>query len=551
MDYIEAFKNLRTNNKYSRKSPHKAILLLTIIEMYETNALSENIIKYDDVLKRTFLEVWNRVLIDESLFHPEVYLPFWYMQTEGFWHVVPKRGQEDILNIMRDSHVKPSESLILECVNYAELDEDLFFLISLYSGRSSLKRVLLEEYTSLSEEQIDHLSQSSNNIVDYSVIALSEYENILSQKNENAVTKSTRESSDLERQFHELSDDVQLTLNIEYFTFLKSHRMERDLFREVCPSVYDLFDRIVSHPVSREELSPSFAVVYENFLSGLRVSLMSEDGSIEIVEKIVQAIEFMKCSSAKTLYADMSYSTAIPFAEQNNESENDCENSSETEIILTRELIESARTPNGGFTKCQLAAIGISWPRPTDWIEQVVGRKITPLQLEEFQRIKYAKVTSDENLEEKNPSCYKDVAKDSRERKRMKAILRVMKRCSRSMTPREIAYEIDWDDWGGTIVRPSDVEELLHKMPEIQLGINGQFMLRRVENQKIQETLTADSITETDYQEETQRKKRWTKKEERELVQFYNSGMTISQLALFFNKEEDSVIVILRQKGLL
>ena len=91
MDYIEAFKNLRTNNKYSRKSPHKAILLLTIIEMYETNALSENIIKYDDVLKRTFLEVWNRVLIDESLFHPEVYLHFWYMQTEGFWHVVPKR----------------------------------------------------------------------------------------------------------------------------------------------------------------------------------------------------------------------------------------------------------------------------------------------------------------------------------------------------------------------------------------------------------------------------------------------------------------------------
>ena len=48
MDYIEAFKNLKTNNKYSRKSPHKAILLLTVIELYETNTVSENIIEYDD-----------------------------------------------------------------------------------------------------------------------------------------------------------------------------------------------------------------------------------------------------------------------------------------------------------------------------------------------------------------------------------------------------------------------------------------------------------------------------------------------------------------------
>ena len=124
MDYIEAFKNLKTNNKYSRKSPHKAILLLSVIEMYETNVLSENMILYDDMLKSTFQKVWERTLKDETLFHPELYLPFWYMQNEDFWHIVPNRGREDILTLLRDSHVKPSEAKLKDCVRDAELDED-------------------------------------------------------------------------------------------------------------------------------------------------------------------------------------------------------------------------------------------------------------------------------------------------------------------------------------------------------------------------------------------------------------------------------------------
>ena len=48
MDYVEAFKNLKTNNKYGRKSPHKAVLMLTVIELYEQNILSDNEIFYDE-----------------------------------------------------------------------------------------------------------------------------------------------------------------------------------------------------------------------------------------------------------------------------------------------------------------------------------------------------------------------------------------------------------------------------------------------------------------------------------------------------------------------
>ena len=294
MDYIETFKNLRTNNKYGRKSPHKAILMLTIIELYEQNVLTDNEIFYDEKLKSMFLKVWNRVLPKEPLFHPDAYLPFWYLQNDSFWHIVPKRGKEDILSLMRDTNIKPSEAKLNDSVRCAELDENLYFLMTIASGRSSLKRALLETYTQLSECQIDRMAESSDNVVDHSLSAMNEYEQILSSKKNDGQEFSDGSSSELEKQFKALSDDLQIALNYEYFAFLKNHRSERDMLREVCPNVYTLYDCIANHPIQRTDISPSFAFIYDNFLSDLKIALMSENGSMELIDKIDAAIAILR-----------------------------------------------------------------------------------------------------------------------------------------------------------------------------------------------------------------------------------------------------------------
>ena len=299
MDYIEAVKNLKTNNKWGRKSPHKAVLMLTVIELYEKNILMENEIRYDETLKSTFLKIWNLVLPNEPLFHPEAYLPFWYLQSDNFWHIVPIRGKEDILSLMRDTNIKPSEAKLIDSVKYAELDEDLYFLMTLPSGRSSLKRALLETYTTLTNKQIERLAESKDNAIDYSVTALSEYEKILSKNTVEKRMESTRVDDELVSQFQCLNDDVQLTLNIVYFTFLKKHRNEREMFKEVCPTVYDLLDKIVNHPIKQGDIAPSFAFIYDIFLSDLKVALLSEDGSVELVDKIGEAIEILRGNNSK------------------------------------------------------------------------------------------------------------------------------------------------------------------------------------------------------------------------------------------------------------
>jgi len=273
--------------------------MLTVIELYEKNILMENEIRYDETLKSTFLKIWNLVLPNEPLFHPEAYLPFWYLQSDNFWHIVPIRGKEDILSLMRDTNIKPSEAKLIDSVKYAELDEDLYFLMTLPSGRSSLKRALLETYTTLTNKQIERLAESKDNAIDYSVTALSEYEKILSKNTVEKRMESTRVDDELVSQFQCLNEDVQLALNIVYFTFLKKHRNEREMFKEVCPTVYDLLDKIVNHPIKQGDIAPSFAFIYDNFLSDLKVALLSEDGSVELVDKIGEAIEILRGNNSK------------------------------------------------------------------------------------------------------------------------------------------------------------------------------------------------------------------------------------------------------------
>ena len=298
MDYVEAFQNLRTNNKWGRKSPHKAVLMLTVIELFENNVLSGNEIHYDETLKSMFMKMWNRVLPNEPLFHPEAYLPFWYLQSDSFWHIVPVRGKEDVLSLMRDTNIKPSEAKLEDCVRYAELDEDLYFLMTLPSGRSSLKRALLETYSNLNSEQIDRLAQSSDNTVDNSVAALSEYEKILSGESPEKVVVSEQTDNELVRQFQSLNEDIQIALNLQYFSFLKSHRSERGMFKEIYPTVYDLLDKIVNHSIQQGDIAPSLAFTLDNFLSDLKIALMSEEGSMELIDKIEVAINMLRGNSS-------------------------------------------------------------------------------------------------------------------------------------------------------------------------------------------------------------------------------------------------------------
>ena len=150
----------------------------------------------------------------------------------------------------------------------------------------------------------------------------------------------------------------------------------------------------------------------------------------------------------------------------------------EATVELTNDIIEAARTPNGGFTKKQLAAIGIDWPPPQDWIEKKVGMKITPTQLEAFNRIEYVVNPSSESFEVKGSKTYKDVASSLDDRRKMEAILQAMTHFYTPASPYDIARTISRSAWGGNIVREETVEAFLKLLPEVEDVNWGKYILK-------------------------------------------------------------------------
>ena len=150
----------------------------------------------------------------------------------------------------------------------------------------------------------------------------------------------------------------------------------------------------------------------------------------------------------------------------------------EATILLTSDIIEAARTPNGGFTKSQLAAIGIDWPPPEDWIEEKVGTMITPSQLENFNRIEYVAKTSQSSYKVAGSETYKDVAFGLDDRRKMEAILQAMTHFYTPATPYDIARTISRSAWGDEAISEDTVDSILKRLPEVDYIKWGKYILK-------------------------------------------------------------------------
>lgn len=45
-------------------------------------------------------------------------------------------------------------------------------------------------------------------------------------------------------------------------------------------------------------------------------------------------------------------------------------------ITLTKELLDAAKTARGGYTKAQLALLGVAWPPARGWTAALIGRQV-------------------------------------------------------------------------------------------------------------------------------------------------------------------------------
>ena len=127
-----------------KPTPHKAVLLLSIIEMIEKGKISSNMIKLTDKLIESFKRLWDQYVGDIATLQPKIITPFWHMQSEPFWRLMSHTGTE----VTSDNIIGSPYSIsnIRKRVICVDMDSQLFELLKNYDTREKIRAVLISTY---------------------------------------------------------------------------------------------------------------------------------------------------------------------------------------------------------------------------------------------------------------------------------------------------------------------------------------------------------------------------------------------------------------------
>lgn len=146
--YINQFSSLHVNKQRGQIAPHKAILLLSVIDLVANGSINSNKIEFSERLEGQFMRNWKLYVRKDSIFRPTAGTPFWHMQHESFWKLEPFIGGEKTLSHLKSTN--PYSSFTLRThIRYAEIDKELFTFMQSVENRKLLKDVLISTYLSI------------------------------------------------------------------------------------------------------------------------------------------------------------------------------------------------------------------------------------------------------------------------------------------------------------------------------------------------------------------------------------------------------------------
>lgn len=155
--YIKAFSNLHTAKVKGYKAPHKAVLLLAIIDLVETGDIPVPRIELTDKLENKFYDIWHHYLGTSAIFTPDVTKPYFHMQHESFWRLVEHTEAESVMAAedtpwisRKETKNLPQGSYSIKAMRkafaFAEIDNMLFQTLQNADARSILRIILINEY---------------------------------------------------------------------------------------------------------------------------------------------------------------------------------------------------------------------------------------------------------------------------------------------------------------------------------------------------------------------------------------------------------------------
>lgn len=156
--YLFAFSQLSVGASKGKKLPHKAILLIAIMNLIENGAIEYNRIELTHEIADEFSRCWKKFTGDSKV--PSVWTPFWYMKSEHFWHFKPKENEE-LLHALLMFAGHPSIGQMRPVITYAYFDKGLFQYMENDSCRQKLKDVLMKSFLETTINEPFHNDQDA------------------------------------------------------------------------------------------------------------------------------------------------------------------------------------------------------------------------------------------------------------------------------------------------------------------------------------------------------------------------------------------------------
>lgn len=130
--YVQLFSSLNTLKQEGKPAPHKAILLLSMIDLIASGEIKTNRIDMSSALIRRFKWNWKIFVNDERGNNNQlIKIPFKHMGSEDFWNVSPDE-------------------------KYAFIESPLFFLLKKEENRITLRNLLVDTYLKQHQPVQDH-----------------------------------------------------------------------------------------------------------------------------------------------------------------------------------------------------------------------------------------------------------------------------------------------------------------------------------------------------------------------------------------------------------
>jgi putative restriction endonuclease len=149
-DLEKAISKMRLGKVGGRIKPHKPLMLLAVLDLFDAHLLEDNHIFYNQDLVERFQEYFEAVKQEGDWCQPAP--PFFHLRSANFWKHQPISGREERYSRLRSSG--GGSKRIFDNILYAYLDDSAFAVFSDPDQRQELRRFILKTFFTPEEQTV-------------------------------------------------------------------------------------------------------------------------------------------------------------------------------------------------------------------------------------------------------------------------------------------------------------------------------------------------------------------------------------------------------------